>query len=549
MIRLPAALALSLLAAMQVFALAAAAQEASVYQVEDLHPGATDPDDALDLSSPRGALRSFLATIEIGDYKTAARALRRSARTDVPPPELARMLGEVIDRRLWIDGGGLPDRPDAMVESLGDNPRAGEARRSIALGTVEYERFPITIRLNRYQSGDTGPVWLFAEDTVAATPALYARHGPGWLESRLPAWWRERSALSVRHWEIAALPLLILCAAAIAGLISGSLGWLRKHVRPAWVAGAVTASTTPVALLAAAIFVQAVLNSALGFSGEITALLTPLLIAAIVIALVMAVLRVIDAGLDVVTRRYVGEIDDRIGRDDRHFYTSIYALRRGVALLAFLVGAGLIFWELGIFRNIGLSLLASAGVATVVLGIAAQTVLGNILASLQIAIAKPIRIGDSVSYEGQWCYVEAIFYTFIRLRTWDERRLLVPVKYFISHPFENWSMTDATTIETFTLVLDPMADTEALAAQFRRIAREDDDLRAEETLKMQVTGQDADGMQCRFYATAPDPTSGWNLKCRLRDAMLSWVRRTHPEWWPRERIVSAEGRPASTAED
>lgn len=124
--------------------------------------------------------------------------------------------------------------------------------------------------------------------------------------------------------------------------------------------------------------------------------------AAMALAVVHATLRGIDSGLDMVSRRYAGEIIDRHGRYERRFYTSFCALRRVVAPVAVLGGVGAVIVEVGWFDNLGYSLLASAGVITVTLGVAAQAVPGNILAGLQITIAKPVRIGDSVLCQWRW---------------------------------------------------------------------------------------------------------------------------------------------------
>ena len=202
-----------------------------------------------------------------------------------------------------------------------------------------------------------------------------------------------------------------------------------------------------------------------------------------------------------------------------------------------MLGAGVVLSQLHLFETLGLSLLASAGVLTVILGIAGQTVLGNILASLQIALAKPIRIGDSVHYEGDWAYVEAIFYTFVRLRTWDDRRLIVPVQYFVSNPFENWSMQDAKMTRTFTLVLDHSAEVQPLRDAFLGFAEEDEDVIEQEESKVLVTDHDHNGKHVRFYATSPDPTAAWQMHARLRERMMKWIEDNHPEWWPRERVV------------
>src|SRR5699024_1995730 len=163
---------------------------------------------------------------------------------------------------------------------------------------------------------------------------------------------------------------------------------------------------------------------------------------------------------------------------------TIYAVRRVLLLTIFIVGAGIMLTQLDLFSAIGISLLASAGVLTVILGIAAQPVLGNILSSLQIVLTKPINIGDAVEYEGRWAYVEAIFYTFVRLRTWDHRRLIVLVQYFLSRPFENYSTIERKMTWCFRLTLDPRADVEELRETDVEIARADDEAIDHEILKV-----------------------------------------------------------------
>lgn len=254
-----------------------------------------------------------------------------------------------------------------------------------------------------------------------------------------------------------------------------------------------------------------------------------------VLAITMAVLRALDRLIEHFARRLVGDPNTEYDQHQRQIYTTVYAVRRIVLLVAFVVGIGIVLTQLDVFSAIGVSLLASAGVLTVILGIAAQPVLGNILSSLQIALAKPIRIGDSVEYEGRWAYVEAIFYTFVRLRTWDERRLIVPVQYFTSKPFENYSMVDKKMTRVFLLTLDPRADVSELRDAYLKIAKADEDVMQDEMLKVLVVGHDHNGMVIRFYATAADPTIAWNMHCRLHEKMLDWIRRHHPEWWPRQR--------------
>jgi len=141
-----------------------------------------------------------------------------------------------------------------------------------------------------------------------------------------------------------------------------------------------------------------------------------------------------------------------------------------------------------------------------------------------------------VLFEGNWAYVESIFYTFMRLRTWDERRIIVPVRYFVSQPFENWSVTDARIMRSVRLVLDHRADTDILRDKFKELARADDGVIDHDQLLCYVTSQDDRGQEVSFFAMFPDPSTGWHAEMRLREGLLRFIRQEHPDWWPQERI-------------
>ncbi|WP_424022310.1 mechanosensitive ion channel domain-containing protein [Oceanisphaera pacifica] len=145
-------------------------------------------------------------------------------------------------------------------------------------------------------------------------------------------------------------------------------------------------------------------------------------------------------------------------------------------------------------------------------------------------------MGDSVLFEGNWAYVESIFYTFIRLRTWDERRIIVPVKHFVSQPFENWSVKDARIMKTITLFLDHKADIRPLRDAFIEMAKQDEGVIDHNTLAVNVTKHSRWGQEISFYAMSPDPSSAWSMAMRLREGMLDYVRVHHPDWWPYERF-------------
>ena len=151
------------------------------------------------------------------------------------------------------------------------------------------------------------------------------------------------------------------------------------------------------------------------------------------------------------------------------------------------------------------------------------------------AIVESVTGNNPMAGQGRWAYVEAIFYTHVRLRTWDERRLIVPVQYLLSRPFENYSIVDKKMTRVFVLTIDPRADVEELREAYLAIACADEDVMQEEVLKALVIDQNHNGMVVRFYLTAKDPSAAWNAHCRLREKTLAWIRDHHPEWWPRQR--------------
>ncbi len=535
--RLAAALFLSLLAT-----LAAAQGDPRWFATDRLNEGLAAPPDDLERATPRGAVVSFIEAVRREDYDLAAHILDLR---DVAPerqaalgPQLALQLGEVVERRLSIDFGDLPGRPDArVVPAAGSSPMAGEVRRSFDLGILTKNGRPFSIRLNRLKPGEGEPAWVFSRRTVEAVPALHDKYGPGWFEQRIPEWWGEMSGLGMFRWELGVLPVLLVAGVSVAMICRHLFGWLARLAPWRRARRAALAARTPLALLAAAVFVRFAVATIFIFSAPVAGVLQPLLLVIMAVAVTMAILRAVDTVLEAIERRHVGDMDGDEDSEKRGLYTSIYAFRRLVLLAAVFAAVAVVMSELNLFDSFGVSLLASAGVLTVILGIAGQTVLGNILSSLQIAFAKPIRIGDSVLYEGHWAYVEAIYYTFVRLQTWDGRRLIVPVKYFISRPFENWSVIDSKMTWTFTLTVDPIAQVEALRNAFLEMASKDEDVMQDELKKVLVDGQDAQGLHVRFYVTAADPSTAWTLHARLREDVIRWVSDNHPEWWPRERVA------------
>jgi len=525
------------------FASATGAQDRSDlwYEVDAINRGLDSAStEEIDRTAPRVSLRGFIEATKAQDFDRAAHYLNLSeiepGRQSGIGPEIARDLSYVLARQVWIDWSDLSSRPDALIEVPSDaNPRAGQPRRNILIATLETEGQTYDIRLARYKSPEQPAVWLFTPQSVDNVDALHTVFGPRHYENEIPQVLKRKLA-GLWLWEWIAIPVLLVGLAALGyATHQATLRLARRSQRKSLQKG-LERSSMPLAILVMAGATQLLVTYVLSFSGTVQAFLRPALIILMVWGGGMTALRILDAVLNRITLRFVGTIDDKRGRDEREFYTSIYALRRLIILLMVGLALLIVLVQLNLFDSVGLTLLASAGVLTVVFGIAGQAVLGNILASLQIAFAKPVRIGDSVLFEGNWAYVEAIFYTFLRLRTWDHRRIVVPVTYFVSKPFENWSVASAQMMKVIDLRLDHRADIEVLRTQFDKLVREDADISESDSALTMSTGHTADGLQVSFYAMMDDPSTGWMVQCRLRERMIAFVRDTHPDWFPRERV-------------
>lgn len=523
----------------------AAQEEASLwYETEGINPGLGPPPQEIDRGSPRVALRNFIELANAHDFAAAAHLLNLSQlphdeQKDVGQ-DYAAKLASVIDRKLWIAWSQVPVEPDARKSDSADGQTALQARRDYLVEEFDVDGQVYAIRFSRYatmsqEGAAEDPVWLFSRDTVDNINLLYNKFGPRPFEAHIPDVLKTRVGW-LMAWEWIALPLLVAIVVLI-GLMTSKLIRLGRYISDNHVlVRVIDRAALPLSLVAASAAAHRLLGLVVSLSGPVTAIITPTLVMLAVVGFSLAALRAIDALLDHVTRRYLGDTYDAPTSSEREFYTSIYAMRRIVLVIT--VGFSLVFvlLQFNFVADIGLTLLASAGILTVVLGIAGQVTLGNMVASLQIAIAKPIRIGDSIHYEGAWCIVEAIFFTFIRLRTWDERRIIVPVKYFLSYPFKNWSVLNERMLCTIQLVLDPMAEVAVLRDKFATLADAYPEVIEHDKVQTCIAGQSAQGLVVEFYVMAPGPSAAWSIETGLREQIVGFVASEHPNWWFRERF-------------
>jgi len=228
-----------------------------------------------------------------------------------------------------------------------------------------------------------------------------------------------------------------------------------------------------------------------------------------------------------------------VGAEDnlraRTVHTQVRGFRNVASFVIAIVTLSFVLLTFDAVRQVGTGLLASAGIAGIVLGFAAQQSLSTLLAGIQIALTQPIRVDDVVIVEGEWGRIEEIRLTYVVVRVWDLRRLVLPIKYFIEQPFQNWTRTSADLLGTVILHLDysvPIDELRAKLGDLLEAAPEWDG----KTWGMQVTDASEQTMQVRALMSAPDASRAWDLRCRIREGLIAFVRERYPEGLPRRRV-------------
>ncbi|WP_399123474.1 mechanosensitive ion channel family protein [Streptomyces sp. N2A] len=223
----------------------------------------------------------------------------------------------------------------------------------------------------------------------------------------------------------------------------------------------------------------------------------------------------------------------------RRVRTQVTLIQRVVTAVVTVVAAASMLLTFPEMRTVGTSMLASAGLLGIVAGIAAQSTLGNLFAGLQIAFGDMVRIGDTVVVDGEWGTVEEITLTFLTVRTWDERRITMPVSYFTGKPFENWSRGGAQMTGTVFFHLDHSAPVEKMRQHLLEVLQEcaDWDGRA---WSLVVTDTTPTTILVRALVTARDADAIWSVRCQVRERMLEWLRTEHAYALPRISTAPAE---------
>jgi small-conductance mechanosensitive channel len=218
----------------------------------------------------------------------------------------------------------------------------------------------------------------------------------------------------------------------------------------------------------------------------------------------------------------------------RRIQTQAQLLARTAMFIVFLTGVALMLMTFPGARQFGASLLASAGVVGLVAGIAARPVFSNLIAGLQIALAQPIRLDDVLIVQGEWGRVEEITGTYVVLAIWDQRRLIIPLQWFIENPFQNWTRKSAELIGTVFMWVDyrmPLAPLREAALAACKASRNWDG----RLCLLQVVEAGEKAMQLRWLVTSANSGQNWDLRCEVREAVVDYVQREYPQFLPQLR--------------
>ena len=248
---------------------------------------------------------------------------------------------------------------------------------------------------------------------------------------------------------------------------------------------------------------------------------------------------------DALTRRYDITTENNVRA--RRIHTQMHFLRRMLIGLIIIIDIGCILWTFPDPQlwHYGSGLIASAGLATLVLATAAKSTVANVLAGLQIAFTEPIRIDDVVIVQGEWGRVEEITTSYVVIRIWDLRRLIVPLTYFIENPFQNWTRERSDLLGTAFLYTDYSVPVDAIREHFTKVL-EASPLWDKKVCATQVTNLSEHTMEIRCLLSARNASEQFDLRCIVREEMVKFIQQNYPDAFPRTRFSSLPG-PAEQA--
>ncbi len=336
-------------------------------------------------------------------------------------------------------------------------------------------------------------------------------------------------------------PVWIIALAIVAGslllyfVVSGIIVRIGKKSPESTLARAWRKFKNP-ALVVVLLFDFIVLKELFTLGEEASASIRHFITVSIIFCVTWLLIKAIHLTREVILRQYdMGEKDNLKARK---VYTQFRVMERIVIFTVILIAIAIALMTFDGIKRIGISLFASAGVAGIIIGFASQKLLGSILAGFQIALTQPIRIEDVVIVENEWGWIEEITLTYVVVRIWDKRRLIVPTTYFIEKPFQNWTRVSADILGTVFIYTDYQVPIGELRKEFTRILGESG-LWDGKVNVMQVTNATDKTIEIRALMSTADSPTAWDLRVLVREKLISFLQENYPQSLPRMRVEMA----------
>ena len=470
------------------------------------------------LSTPRRALELFINSGREGDYQRAARALDLSAlpqqQRAAEGARLARRLKLVLDQKLWIDWEGISDEP------AGDPADGPDIE---VIGAIPLGGTTIPVSLARIDGEAGGQVWKLSGASVSRIPALYEAYGAGWVGDHLPELLIRFRVLEVEAWQWIGL----LLALGVAWLLGMGLAWaglgladrLARRTAPTWDERLVDVARGP-ARLFLGVLAFGLLAGLLHLAAPAQRVVDKGCRTLLVVAAAWACLRLVTFLAETLQEALTqGESEGRA----RGVRTMIVVARRIASVTVYVVAAALVLTQFEAVRNLGMSLLASAGIAGIVVGLAAQKTISSLLAGIQLSITQPIRIGDSIVVEGEFGTVEEIHLTYVVVRVWDLRRLIVPITRFLDAPFQNWTKVSPEIMGTVELFADYSVPIDQVRAELGRFC-EAHPAWDKKVCNLQVTAVSERTVTLRALVSSENAGKSSELRNAVREQLVKFLQ-------------------------
>ncbi len=353
---------------------------------------------------------------------------------------------------------------------------------------------------------------------------MIAAHNPPWwirlLSVYFPDWLVSATVLA------SAAPIALLFHRTFMRMVRRLIG--QQHIFVQSLISRVFGATRFALVLAGVALVLPIVP----LSGATALLIAEGLVICLVLLVGWAAITAIELAGDFYVRRFRIDVSDNLLA--RKHLTQVRVLRRVGETIVAMITVAVALMTVPQVRQFGVSLIASAGAAGILVGLAARPILTNLIAGVQIAITQPIRIGDAVVVENEWGWIEEITGTYVVIKIWDWRRLVVPISYFLEKPFQNWTRMSSEIIGAVLLWVDYATPIGHVREKLTDIVK-NSKLWDGRVVNMQVTDASDRSIQIRALASARNSQDVWDLRCEIREKLIAFLRETCPDALPKQR--------------